>query len=158
MKFKQLITSILLIGIINHYSAAEAGFFSSGSLESPVEISKNQFNLIKLKVDRLIYLDKPNKSEIEIEVHNDSNWNIVEIVIRIEPEIQPDSSGKESRKYSFSESSEIQDPKNETLKKIQKKPILKNQTKTLKVSSGSFGHKLKDGFIYEIVSIKGYED
>ena len=145
MKYKQLILSILLNGFIGHFSSEGAGLFSSGSLENPVEISKNEFKLVKLKVSRLIYLEEENKSEIEVEVHNDSNWNIIEIIIRINPKIQPVSSEKESRKYSFSESSEIQDPKKESSKKIVKIPILKNQTKTLKVSSGSFGHQLKDG-------------
>ena len=149
MNLKQIITAILLFGIIE--CQIKAGFFSKGSLDKPVEIDENQKAKIKLspRISNTIFFD--GTSELEVEIHNDSDWNISEIKLKLTVE-------KDSRTYIFTEYYAVYEklidgkPINQ---KVKRASISKNQTQIWKTNVGNFINK---NFIYSIESIKGFED
>lgn len=128
-----------------------AGFFSKGSLDKPVEIDENQKVKVKLspRISNTIFFD--GKSALEVEIHNDSDWNISEIKLKITVE-------KDSRTYIFTEYYAVYEklidgkPINQ---KVKRASISKNQTQIWKTNVGNFINK---NFTYSIESIKGFED
>jgi hypothetical protein len=149
MNLKQIITAILLFGIIEFQ--IKAGFFSKGSLDKPVEIDEKQKVKIKLspRISNTIFFD--GTSELELEIHNDSDWNISEIKLKITVE-------KDSRAYIFTEYYAVYEklidgkPINP---KVKRASISKNQTQIWKTNVGNF---INQNFTYSIESIKGFED
>jgi len=129
----------------------KAGFFTKGSLDKPVEIDENQKVKVKLspRISNTIFFD--GTSELELEIHNDSDWNICEIKLKITVE-------KDSRTYIFTEYYAVYEklidgkPINP---KVKRASISKNKTQIWKTNVGNFINK---NFTYSIESIKGFED
>lgn len=149
MKLKTIIAAPLLFCLIE--STIKAGFFSKGSLDKPVEIDEKSKEKLKFsaQISNAIFFDGSN--QLELEIHNDSDWNISEVKIKLKV-------GEETRSYIFSDHTvfyeKIVDGK-PVNPKVQRNWITKNITATWKANVGTF---IKKGFSYSIESIKGFED
>lgn len=149
IKLKTIIAAILLFRLIE--PTIMAGFFSKGSLDKPVEIDEKQKSKLKFsaRISNIIFFD--GSDELELEIHNDSDWNISEIKIKVKV-------GEETRSYIFADYTDFYEkivdgkPINP---KVQRNCITKNRTATWKANVGKF---IKKDFTFSIESIKGFED
>ena len=89
MNLKQIITAILLFGIIE--CQIKAGFFSKGSYDKPVEIDEKQKPKLQFnaRMSNTVFFD--GHQELELEIHNDSDWNISEVKIKVRISYSADS-------------------------------------------------------------------
>ena len=149
MNLKQIITAILLFGIIE--CQIKAGFFSKGSYDKPVEIDEKQKPKLQFnaRMSNTVFFD--GHQELELEIHNDSDWNISEVKIKVKV-------GNQSRSYSitnfFVSYEKIVDGK-PVNPKSNRGSIGKHKTAVWSENVGNFIDK---DFSYSIESIKGFED
>lgn len=148
MKLKTIMAAALVFGLIQN--PTKAGFLSQGSLEKPVEIDKKEKQKVKVTATP-IAVDSDGNCKLDLEIHNDSNWNISEIKINVVV-------GENNRSFSvddyFLENQKVENgiiaggtPKRSS--------IPKNKTRQWSVFVGKF---LKTGWTFSVESIKGFED
>jgi hypothetical protein len=149
MKIKTIIAVILLFGLIE--PTIKAGFFSKGSRDKPVEIDEKQKELIKFAAQRSRDTHPYVSGKISLEIHNDSEWNISEVKIKI-------TAGNQSRSYIITHyyvSYEKMVDGQPVNPKSNRGFVGKNKTEVWNENVGNFIDK---DFSYSIESIKGFED
>lgn len=148
MKIKIITAATLLFCLIE--PTIKAGFFSKGSPDKPVEIDEKQKEKVKFTATS-VGIDSDGNYKIELEIHNDSNWNVSEIKINVVV-------GDNNRSFSVDDYFlENQKFENGIIQGGTKKrsSIPKNQTRVWSVFAGKF---LKKGWQFSVESIKGFED
>jgi len=148
MKIKTIMAAALVFVLIPH--PTKAGFLSQGSLEKPVEIDKKEKQKVKFTANA-VGIDSDGNCKIDLEIHNDSNWNISEIKINVVV-------GDNNRSFSVDDYFlENQRFENGIIQGGTKKrsSIPKNKTQQWSVFVGKF---LKPGWNFSVESIKGFED
>jgi hypothetical protein len=148
---KYLFHSASILLLLSATSDSYAGFFSKGSPKKPVEIDEKQKTLVKFKLWNSGLVDQYGSKMFNLQIHNDSEWNICEVKIKVKV-------GEETRSYVF-ESYTVHYDKIVDGKVVNPEEsrvwIPKNRTEVFTAYTGDF---INGKFTYSIESIKGFED